>query len=183
MVHRIKLKEMEKIYLTKTKEEVKLGDTITFNKLCLDSDFGQIYTTHRVLINARTLPILVSKGILTLENDRIIPADLMYYKGKVINKLGLSESQLDVMQKVSPSIVFSLLLKEIAIELDKKYSDHIENSPEIYVLSLLDGRITKANKAIIKNYRNFAAFRSLPDAKFACRILRDYFKEMYAKKK
>lgn len=44
---------------------------------------------------------------------------------------------------------------------------------------MLDGRITKANKAHIKNYRNFAAFRSVSDAKIACSIVRDVLKEMF----
>jgi hypothetical protein len=46
----------------------------------------------------------------------------------------------------------------------------------------LDGRIYKVNKAHIKNYRNFAAFRSIEDAKTACKILREILKSMYAKK-
>ena len=63
--------------------------------------------------------------------------------------------------------------------MDKKYEDHIENSPEIYVISLLDGRITKANKAHIKNYRNFAAFRTIGDAKIACNIVKELLKELF----
>ena len=70
-------------------------------------------------------------------------------------------------------------MREIAIELDLKYKDHIQDSPKIYVVSLLDGRITEANKAHIKNYKNFAAFRSIEDAKIACRITRDILKEMF----
>ena len=80
---------------------------------------------------------------------------------------------------ILPSAAFSMVLREIAIELDKKYKDHINNSPEIYVISLLNGKITKATKAHIKNYRNFAAFRSIEDAKIACRITKDILKEMF----
>ena len=75
-----------------------------------------------------------------------------------------------------------MVLREIAIELDKKYEDHIENSPEIYVISMLDGKIAKANKAHIKNYRNFAAFRTIEDAKIACRIVKPILKEMFKNK-
>ena len=44
---------------------------------------------------------------------------------------------------------------------------------------MFDGRITKANKAHIKNYRNFAAFRTVEDAKTACSIVRDILKELF----
>ena len=47
---------------------------------------------------------------------------------------------------------------------------------------MLDGRITKANKAYIKNYRNFAAFRTIEDAKIACRIVKPILKEMFKSK-
>ena len=44
---------------------------------------------------------------------------------------------------------------------------------------MFDGRITKANKAHIKNYRNFAGFRTIEDAKIGCTITRDILKEMF----
>ena len=47
---------------------------------------------------------------------------------------------------------------------------------------MLDGRITKANKAYIKNYRNFAAFRTIEDAKIACRIVKPILTEMFKSK-
>ena len=83
------------------------------------------------------------------------------------------------MDSILPAAAFSMVLREIAVELDKKYEDHIENSPEIYVISMLDGRITKANKAHIKNYRNFSAFRTIEDARIACRIVKPILKEMF----
>ena len=91
----------------------------------------------------------------------------------------LNNDYLNSVDTILPAAAFSMILREIAIELDKKYKDHIEKSPEIYVISMLDGRITKANKAHIKNYRNFAAFRSVSDAKIACTITRDILKEMF----
>ena len=89
---------------------------------------------------------------------------------------------LNSVDSILPAASLSMVLREIAIELDKKYEDHIENSPEIYVISLLDGRITKANKAHIRNYRNFAAFRTIEDAKIACKIVKPILKEMFKSK-
>ena len=108
---------------------------------------------------------------------------LEYYIQKIAEKLGWKMEKvynyLNSVDSILPAAAFSMVLREIAIELDKKYEDHIEESPEIYVISMLDGRITKANKAHIKNYRNFAAFRSISDAKIACKITKDILKEMF----
>lgn len=78
-----------------------------------------------------------------------------------------------------PAAAFAIVLREIAIELDKKYEDHISNSPEIYSISLVDGRITKLYKSRIRSYKNFAAFRTIDDAKFACKVLREVLKDMF----
>lgn len=81
--------------------------------------------------------------------------------------------------EINPSAAFSVLLREIAIELDKKYKDHINNCKELFVVSLLDGRIHKIPRAQIKNFKNFAAFRTIEDAKIACNILREDLKELF----
>lgn len=87
------------------------------------------------------------------------------------------------IERVCPIAALSIVLREIAIELDKKYEDHIENCEKVFIISTLDGRIHEASKAQIKNYRNFAAFRTLEDAKLACSILREKLKSMYARRK
>lgn len=49
--------------------------------------------------------------------------------------------------------------------LDEKYPDHINKSKEVWVISTLDGEIKQIKELHkIKNFRNFAAFRSLDDA-------------------
>lgn len=88
---------------------------------------------------------------------------------------------LNSIKELNPMAAFSIILREIAVYLDKKYEDHIENSEKIFVISSLDGRIHEVCKAHVKNYRNFAAFRTIEDAKFACNLLRDYLKDMFKK--
>lgn len=71
-------------------------------------------------------------------------------------------------------------MREIAIVLDEKYDNQIENSKEIYVISCLNGEVTKVkdlNK--IKNFKNFAAFRTLDDALAAKHILKDPMKQLF----
>lgn len=80
----------------------------------------------------------------------------------------------------SPIAAFNIVAREIAVLLDEKYSDHIENSEKIFSISPLDGRIHELCKAHIKNYRNFAAFRTMEDAKIACAILKGPLKMMFS---
>lgn len=184
---------MKKFYLANGKE-VKLGDTI-----CRVEDknhplFGKCKLTDYIPITKHILPELIEAGIITVkqdedksvspvQKDNEVPMDLEYYIQKIAEKLGWKVEKvynyLNSVDTILPAAAFSMILREIAIELDKKYEDHIDKSPEIYVISMFDGRITKANKAHIKNYRNFAAFRSVSDAKIACKITKDILKEMF----
>ena len=87
---------------------------------------------------------------------------------------------LSTINSVNPWAVTQIVLREIAIELDKKYKDHINKSEEIYAISPQDGRIHKINKKTIKNYRAFPAFRNVEDAKIACSLVRENLKSIFA---
>lgn len=179
---------MEKIYLTNGKE-VQIGDTLTKVSKVKDPFFGKGTIVQHIVVTKGILPELLEAGIVTTTKptksvvETEVPMELEYYIQKIAEKLGWKVKKvynyLNSVDAILPAAAFSMVLREIAIELDKKYEDHIEKSPEIYVISILDGRITKANKAHIKNYRNFAAFRTIEDAKIACRITRDILKEMF----
>lgn len=179
---------MEKIYL-KNGKEVKLGDILAKVSKAKDPFFDKDTIVHHIVVTEDNLPELLEAGIVTTKPVKTVvkktevPMELEYYIKKIANKLDWKVEKvynyLNNVDTILPAAAFSMVLREIAIELDKKYEDHIEKSPEIYVISLFDGRITKANKAHIKNYRNFAAFRTIEDAKIACTITRDILKEMF----
>lgn len=180
---------MEKIYLTNGKE-VQIGDTLTRVSEVIDPFFGEGKVVEHILVTKEVLPELLEAGIVTTTKpaksamvESEVPMDLKYYIQKIAERLGWKFEKvcnyLNSVDTILPAAAFSMVLREVATELDKKYEDHIEKSPEIYVISMLDGRITKANKAHIKNYRNFAAFRSVSDAKIACRITKDILKKMF----
>lgn len=180
---------MEKIYLTNGKE-VQIGDTLTKTSKVKDPFFGKGTIHQSIVVTEDILPKLLEAGIVTTTKlakstvvESGVPMELEYYIQKIAERLGWKIEKvynyLNSVDTILPAAAFSMVLREIAVELDKKYEDYIEESPEIYVISMLDGRITKANKAHIKNYRNFAAFRTIEDAKIACRITRDILKEMF----
>ena len=175
---------MEKFVLTANGKEVKVGDKlIKYEKA--STPIGNRIIAQEIVVNERTITELLKAGIIKpveVENS-LTPMDFGYYIKKIADKMGWkiekTANYINTVYSILPSAAFSMVLREIAIELDKKYEDHIQNSPEIYTISMFDGRITKSNKAHIKNYRNFAAFRSIEDAKFACRIVKPLLKEMF----
>lgn len=187
-----KKKTMKKFYL-KNGKEVQVGDTITKVIKTKHPLLGEVTMVENVVVTEAALPKLIEKGIITtslgsdFDVDKVKPAEshmnLHYYVEKLAKKLNWKVEKvynyLNTIDSVYPAAAFSMILREVAIELDKKYEDHIEKSPEIYVISMFDGKITKANKAHIKNYRNFAAFRSVEDAKTACSIVREILKELF----
>lgn len=89
-------------------------------------------------------------------------------------------SILATLHLANPWAATQMVLKEIAIELDKKYDDLINKSEKIYVISPQDGRIHEINKKTIKNYKAFPAFRSIEDAKIACSLIRENLKSIFS---
>ena len=188
---------MEK-FILKNGEEVKMGDKL-IKQGVINTPLDKRIIIQEVIVNEKTLPELLKAGVLTSVGcthdtnctcrycaKSEIPLDMNFYIEKIAARLGWKPEKvynyLNSVDSILPAASLSMVLREIAIELDKKYEDHIENSPEIYVISLLDGRITKANKAHIRNYRNFAAFRTIEDAKIACKIVKPILKEMFKSK-
>ena len=109
--------------------------------------------------------------------------DLQYYVMKMGERFDWKyqkiQNLLNVLDKVYPMIPYSLILREIAVDLDKKYSDHIEDSPEIFAINQLTGRIVQMDKRGIETYKHFAAFRTIEDAKIACRILSPIMEDLF----
>lgn len=164
---------------------------------CNIGDFIQVDNSNdasiNILITMHVLNLLIEHGVVVEvsqneeqskeENKKVTNPDLTTVIDKISRitewKAMKTANILDKLSEVNPAAVITLALKIIAVELDKKYKDHISNSPEIYVLSMLDGKIHSICKSQIKNFRNFAAFRTLEDAQFACNILKDELEKMF----
>lgn len=123
------------------------------------------------------------KTLGNVEGPVPVPMHVGYYIVNLAKKAGWKPVKmagyLQSLWNINPCAAFSVLLREVAIELDKRYEDHINNCEEVFIISSMDGRIHRVHRAHIKNFRNFAAFRTEEDAKIACRILRDDLKEMF----
>lgn len=111
------------------------------------------------------------------------PMDLTSALMSLSSRIGVPTETLcklfDILDLFGSSITFSIVLKELAILMDKKYKDHIKNSEKIFTVSLTNGRIVEVDKDTIRNYRNFAAFRTMDEAKEACKITRKLLRAMF----
>lgn len=123
------------------------------------------------------------EAIIAAMEREAVPTDIAYYVNSLAQKKGWKPEKmagfLNNLADINLGAAFQVVLREVAIELDKKYEDHIEKSEEIYCVSLTNGHIFQADKKYIKNFRNFAAFRTLDDAKLACKITRGILRDMF----
>ena len=101
--------------------------------------------------------------------------DINYYINLLAIKHNWKKDKMDSflgkVYTINPGAAISIMLKEIAIELDKKYSDHIRFSPEIYAYSMASGKVIQLDKTNIKTFKFFAAFRTKEDAEFAVKVI------------
>ena len=88
---------------------------------------------------------------------------------------------LEILYDVDTPSVFNLLLKEIAVDLDKKYDDHILNSETLYVVDSHNGEIVQVSTDQEINVNTIALFRTFEDAKLALTILEDLHYVVYDK--
>lgn len=173
------MKKTKKFYLVSTNEEIVFGDTIMVNKFC-----DGINTTVAVTFTEGTVEILTKLGVIRVENvvntDTITTLDcierIASRKSKTVKEV---QDILAKVDAISPIATLSILLKELAIILDKKYSDHISCCDEVFVISTIDGAPYKINTSSIKSFNNFAAFRNLEDVHIVHRVLGNYFKAVF----
>lgn len=185
---------MKKFILTHDGKEVKIGDILT-KQSTVDCLLGKTSVIQEIIVSEYSIPNLIALGIIKpIEEEpckecteNIISMDIDDYVYKIAERLGIPyetvNESLTTLYTIYPAAVFSTILKEIALEIDLKYEDHIQNSPKIYIISTFNGRIIEADKAHIKNYKNFAAFRSIEDAKTACKITKNILKKMFKSEK
>lgn len=171
---------MKKFVFTQSGKEVKMGDKLAIG---VDSTYG-FMPFYTVIVCEESIPSLIEDGIIKMVEDKGTHVDPNFYIEHLAKRVhwnvGNLKKYLGNLYTIYPAAVFSILLREVAIVLDEKYDNHIKNSKEIYGISSLNGEITKVkdlNK--IKNFKNFAAFRTLDDALAAKHILKDLSETLF----
>lgn len=171
---------MKKLIFVETGKEVKIGNTLAFG---MNSAYG-FMPLYTVIVCEKSIPFLIEEGIIKEVENEEIPTEPCFYIKHLADRIHWNvenlRKYLSNLYTIYPAAVFSIMLREVAIVLDEKYDNHIENSKEIYIISFLSGEISKVkdlNK--IKNFKNFAAFRTLEDAILAKKILEEPMKQLF----
>ena len=175
---------MNKLKLKKTGKEVKMGEQlIKVVNLC-----GIPIPIAQIEINKTTLPDLIKHGIIVAEgSDSDIDITIEGAIQHLANRIGWNKENLEKylrnLYKISHAAAFEIVLKEVAILLDEKYPDRINNSNEIWVINKVNGEIQKLkDMSKIKSFQHFAAFRSLEDALVAKKIMAPALQDLYGRK-
>lgn len=173
---------MKKYYTTDGKE-INFGDAILVNKVMEHPIFGTYKMSTVITFTEDSVKTLIDNKAIIEKDVEDIKIDMEEILNRLCVKTGLSKNEflqyLDATNAINNTACLNILLKEIALKLDESYDNHISDVEEFYVLSVMDGRIHKAYKNQIRNYKNFAAFRTLEEAKAACRALKPQLKLMF----
>ena len=174
---------MMKFIVAKSGKEINLGDKILIVG-AVNTPVGIIKAQKIVTVTKELMSKFIKEGKVNVVEEK----DTNKIWSNAIESLSKKtnwkeEKLLDILSTLhlaNPWAATQMVLREIAIELDKKYDDHINKSEKIYAISPQDGRIHEINKKTIKNYKAFPAFRSIEDAKIACSLIRWHLKSIFS---
>lgn len=175
---------MSKLILKRTGKPVEKGEKL----VKVVEVFGLPVPVDEIVLDDKTILDLIKQGVIVEEGaDKGVDFDIPAAMAHLAERIGWNSNNLDKyltnLYKISPAAVFSVLLKEVATMLDERYPDHINKSKEVWVISTLDGEIKQVKELHkIKNFRNFAAFRSLDDALIAKKIMAPALQDLYGRK-
>lgn len=181
---------MKKYVFVKTGEEIPVGSII--GKV-ISNKAGEIVSYLKV--TKETIPYLLEEGVIKEVSSEVsgkeadgTHLDIEFYMQHLADRINWKvenlEKYLVTLSDVNETAVFQTLLREIAIVLDQKYPDHIENSKDLFVFSTINGEIVKYPLEVrsrIKSFRNFAAFRTIEDALCAKHILKPIITSLFSK--
>lgn len=161
---------------TETNREVKIGDVVVAKDPLAELDDRKHYLVSYITITEENIPELISKEVL----KKIHKPDVSEIYEKIDRKMPSDHPGIFLtLHCIYPGSAAGIFLKEIAVELDKNYDDHISQSPRIFAISAFNGNIVEVNKSHIRSYKNFAAFRTIEDAQYARDILESYFGKIF----
>lgn len=92
------------------------------------------------------------KTLGNVEGPVPVPMHVDYYIVNLAKKVGWKPVKmvgyLQSLWNINPCAAFSVLLREVAIELDKRYEDHINNCEEVFIISSMMVESTRYIKLI-----------------------------------
>lgn len=177
---------MEKSFITKEGKRVFLNEP--FNA-CFETKEEGDTVVHLIRTNkltAATAERLVRFGVLkeygVPKAENITINDMFKLIGEwIVDTPDAVETIVELLNTLPDYIKFEMMLRAAAVLIDRKYPDHINNAKvdKYYTINMTDGKVCEVPKKSIKNFRNFAAFRTLDDIKIATKLLRPLMKHIW----
>lgn len=177
---------MEKSFITKEGKRVFLNEP--FNA-CFETKEEGCTVVHLIKTNkldATTAERLVRLGVLkeygVPKAENITIKDMFKLIGEwIVGTPDAIETVIELLNTLPDYIKFEMMLRAAAVLIDRKYPDHINNAKvdKYFTINMTDGKVCEVPKKSIKNFRNFAAFRTLDDIKIATKLLRPLMKHIW----
>lgn len=177
---------MEKSFITKEGKRVFLNEP--FNA-CFETKEEGCTVVHLIKTNkldATTAERLVRLGVLKEygipKAENITIKDMFKLIGEwIVGTPDAIETVIELLNTLPDYIKFEMMLRAAAVLIDRKYPDHINNAKvdKYFTINMTDGKVCEVPKKSIKNFRNFAAFRTLDDIKIATKLLRPLMKHIW----
>ena len=177
---------MEKSFITKEGKRVFLNEP--FNACFETKEEGDtvVHLIRTDKLTAATAERLVRLGVLKEDGvpkaENITINDMFKLIGEwIVGTPDAVGTIVELMNTLPDYIKFEMMLRAAAVLIDRKYPDHINNAKvdKYYTINMTDGKVCEVPKKSIKNFRNFAAFRTLDDIKIATKLLRPLMKHIW----
>lgn len=174
-------------FITKKGKKVSLGEPLSITATSIEEGVKTTFMFKSDNLTSTQARMLVKKGILKEDKaeqefkvptlDEAIALISTWLMG-IPYAMNTAAEFLALMPGYAR---FSIILKALAVLIDRKYPDHINNADvdKYFTVDMTNGRVCEVPKGKIKNFRNFGAFRSIDDIKIATKILRPLIKELW----
>lgn len=174
---------MKKFIVANSGKEINFGDEVIIAGT-INTPLGVLKAKRIAIVTKELMNKFIKNGKVNVIEENDINKIWNNAIESLARKTNWKEEKLlnilVTIHLANPWAAIQMVLREIAIELDKKYDDHINNSEKIYAISPQDGRIHEINKKTVKNYKAFPAFRSVEDAKIACSLIKGHLKSIFS---
>lgn len=177
---------MEKSFITKEGKRVFLNEPFNAYFETKEEGCTVVHLIRTNKLDATTAERLVRLGVLkeygVPKAENITIKDMFKLIGEwIVGTPDAIETIIELLNTLPDYIKFEMMLRAAAVLIDRKYPDHINNAKvdKYFTINMTDGKVCEVPKKSIKNFRNFAAFRTLDDIKIATKLLRPLMKHIW----
>lgn len=170
-----------KYFLANSDKEVKIGDTIPI-KLDVDTPFGNATAIIHVVLTEDNLDKLLIGNHIRKEKKLTVDTCIEILSDKL--SITVEETKALLIGMLESGMMQSTAVHMLLMAASEYLSPSIKEVkalPQVYTISLVNGRIYTVQTCDISTYRHFPYFVSKTQAKYVKAMLNDVFSEMYGK--